>query len=580
MMDGKLAKTVKGSRAASGPVSSERPRKMSVTKRVHRLDELLNKSIAYSTFLESKMSADEDTKPPLSLTTPLREYQLTGMKWMVGLWENGLNGILGDEMGLGKTVQAISLLAYLSDHATTGPFLVVAPLSTLDNWKREVTTHFPSAALSVYHGTDRAKMLAHVDGIYLTTYEVVMRDVKVLQKLTWKFVVVDEGHRLKNLNCRLLKDLKTICSKNDCNRLLLTGTPLQNNLAELWSLLNFLLPDIFDDLETFQAWFDFDGEDELLKDSVDKTEIVSKLHKVLRPFLMRRLKKDVAVSLPDKHEYHLFASMSDWQREQYDALVSNTMKDSAGAQVRLSNLVMQLRKSCNHPYHFEWPCDPTGRLIVDEVLIQASGKLKLMDKLMMHLKAEGNHHTLIFSQMTSTLDILAEYLDMRKLTHVRIDGASTIEERVAAIDTFEKGGVDVFLLSTRAGGQGLNLVRADTVVLFDSDWNPQMDLQAQDRAHRIGQTRTVMVYRLATADSVEENMLDKANHKLRLEEIVVGNGNGISSGRASSLLALLKAGPLQSRMQPTTDSELAAAMDRNPRVARLSMSGLKYVDKS
>eukprot|EP00965_Chrysotila_dentata_P235687 6200901-Pleurochrysis_carterae.AAC.2 len=331
-----------------------------------------------------------------------------GVHWLVGLYENGLNGILGDEMGLGKTVQSIALLAHLRGMNVAGPFLVVGPLSTLHNWANEFRRWAPGMEAVVYHGSkeERARLRGthwrqrgggHLP-VMITSYEIVIRDVKELRAMRWKFVIIDEGHRLKNMNCRLIRELKNLCGTSECNRLLLTGTPLQNNLTELWSLLNFLLPAIFDDLDSFQAWFDFDFSKENNEEKVLQGElqhsVVSKLHQILRPFLLRRLKADVELLIPPKVEYILFAALSEWQQAIYKEVLAKsfTTHDARGKEVRLNNVLMQLRKCCNHPYLFEWPTDEaTGAPAVNEVIVSASGKMMLLDRIMTRLFQEGGH---------------------------------------------------------------------------------------------------------------------------------------------------------------------------------------------
>eukprot|EP00049_Salpingoeca_infusionum_P013274 m.247717 g.247717 ORF g.247717 m.247717 type:complete len:440 (-) comp15399_c1_seq1:2252-3571(-) len=265
-------------------------------------------------------------QPGLVVGGTMREYQLAGLAWLKSLYENGLHGILADEMGLGKTIQTISLLAHLYEQKVQGPYLVVAPLSTLSNWHKEFSRWAPSIPVILYHGSPSARTALRKKigassssgtlPTVLTTYEIVLKDSKYLQKFAWKYLVVDEGHRLKNMNCKLIKELKKYSS---ANRLLLTGTPLQNNLQELWSLLNFLLPDVFDDLELFQEWFDvtnFDSEqseDEeagALKGD-DKNHIIAQLHRILEPFLLRRLKADVDLQLPPKNEVTVYAQLTE-----------------------------------------------------------------------------------------------------------------------------------------------------------------------------------------------------------------------------------------------------------------------------
>ena len=364
--------------------------------------------------------------------------------------------------------------------------------------------------------------------VMITSYEIVIRDCKELRRIPWNFIVIDEGHRLKNMHCRLIRAIRTLCVAGT-NRLLLTGTPLQNNLTELWSLLHFLLPGIFDNLESFQAWFDFDLSREDAKEQVMRDElqrgVVTKLHQILRPFLLRRLKQDVELEIPTKWEYVLFASLTQYQRSVYSAILAKNLKDSAGKDVRLNNMLMQLRKCCNHPFLLEWPVDGTGSAAVDEGLVLASGKMQLLDRLMTRLRQQGGHRVLIFSQMTRMLDIVEDYMALRAYSFRRLDGSVPATERIRAMEDFQgDASIDAFLLSTRAGGLGVNLTAADTCIIFDSDWNPHMDLQAQDRCHRIGQTKRVVVYRLATVATVEEKVLKAANDKLKLEQLVVSKG--------------------------------------------------------
>ena len=579
---------------------------LSNKEKVARLDKLLEKSIAYSDFLANKIKKEGEgvvdvkdgsvtgpgLKQPKLIKGTMRPYQLVGVHWLVGLYENGLNGILGDEMGLGKTVQSIAMLAHLNQQGVSGPFMVVGPLSTLHNWHNEFKKWAPGFESVIYHGskeTRKSIMGSYFRGkaekhfpVMITSYEIVIRDMKELKKIPWKFAIIDEGHRLKNMNCRLIRELKSICGAG-CNRLLLTGTPLQNNLTELWSLLNFLLPDIFDDLDSFQAWFDFDFSREDNDERVFKGEmqagVVSKLHQILRPFLLRRLKADVELEVPKKYEFILFAWMTEWQSLMYADLLKREIADSAGKPQRLQNILMQLRKCCNHPYLFDWPVDAAGNETVDDILVQASGKMELLDRILEELiRKQGDHRVLIFSQMTRMLDILQDYLEWRKYSYCRLDGTVSAEDRMQSMKTFQESeeGIDVFLLSTRAGGLGVNLTRADTVIIFDSDWNPHMDLQAQDRCHRIGQKKTVMVYRLATAATVEEKVLQAAKQKLKLEQLVVSKGKFKDIGEKTDkdaklveneLKDLLAFDPSKSALgkgKDITDEELLAVLDRSP----------------
>ncbi|KAI1296078.1 hypothetical protein EDD11_007587 [Mortierella claussenii] len=555
-------------------------------------------------------------KPTISARQPklvtggiLRDYQLEGVEWMVSLYENGLNGILADEMGLGKTLQTISFLAYLREKGVWGPFLVVAPLSTLANWVIEFERFVPGIPVELYHGTPeerehkRNHKLKKLDSsfpIIVTSYEIVIRDRKFLSKYQWKYIIVDEGHRLKNMDCKLIRELK---SYHSANRMLLTGTPLQNNLSELWSLLNFLLPEIFDDREGFQEWFDFsdinakEGQERILGEE-SQSGVVSSLHHILKPFLLRRVKTDVEHSLPKKKEYLLYAPLTPVQKEWYDAALGRDIRnfliqkkcgidttkketrateelkgeeeeeekeeeeeeeeeeaedvtveqldaiidaeeeqkekeelkdkddksEKAGRQTRggtksykektdaayfkdlengateatkqddsaqlsalqvdlrkasksvtnmkLMNIVMQLRKVCNHPFLFDWPQDPkTNMPVLSEDLLNASGKMMVLNRLLDAL-FKRDHKVLIFSQFTTMLDIIQDWAEIHKgWVCCRIDGAVPQDERRRQIAEFNRDkNLKLFLLSTRAGGLGINLTSADTVIIFDSDW--------------------------------------------------------------------------------------------------------------
>lgn len=490
-------------------------------------------------------------QPKLMTGGTMKNYQLDGLQWMAGLFENGLNGILADEMGLGKTIQTISLFAHIRQQGANGPLLVVAPLSTLPNWTSEIEKWLPSQQCLLYHGSKETRedlrnyrMKRHNQTkpgsfpVIITSYEIVMRDCKFLRQYDWLYIVVDEGHRLKNLNCRLIRELKTYTS---ANRLLLTGTPLQNNLQELWSLLNFLLPDIFDDLSMFEGWFNFDASinasdtDGLIERQQDNN-IVTKLHEILRPFLLRRLKKQVDWGLPPKREVVLYAPFTDEQAYWRDLIASDSVHEELKRRNRLGgselaksrtlmNKVMQFRKVCNHPYLFDEPEGIPG-VASQEDLVTSCGKMVLLDKLLKAMKARDSK-VLIFSQMTRVLDILEDYCIMRGYKSCRIDGSVDVLERRKHMDAFNAPGSDifVFLLSTRAGGLGINLTAADTCIIYDSDWNPHCDSQAMDRCHRIGQTKCVSVFRLITGNSVEYRMLNRANQKRKLERLVITRGN-------------------------------------------------------
>ncbi|KJZ77812.1 hypothetical protein HIM_02989 [Hirsutella minnesotensis 3608] len=706
--------------------------------KARELDELLMKSAAFSDILtkktqvlgrvgsslDGKSLGDHNlqmaTQPKCMIGGTMRDYQLEGLTWMYEICSQGMSGILADEMGLaGKTVQTISLIALLREQeGYLGPHLIVAPLSTLSNWMDEFHQWTPSIPVIMYHGNAqqreeifRTKMMKNLQQgrptnkfpVVCTSYEMVLRDQHNLSKIKWEFIIIDEGHRMKNADAKLFQHLRQFSS---ATRLLITGTPLQNNLKELWSLLHFLLPNIFTDWEAFESWFDFsDLEDEQGTESFiedrQKQDLVKKMHLILQPLLLRRIKQDVAAYLPKKREYVLFAPMTRDQTDLYNAFTSKgtdtrqyleekaieimkssistsarrtrataksqvalplrgspVIKNSAArsgspanafavlmgrrgpgrpskktaptelptpaqtpeakpskrkaqvaptpeaksakssrastpassrgrgrlrktykdantdeedalsddafeakladelvenesepetktpespqearlarslelakkqiAQKKLGNPLAQLRLVCNSPHNFYNPWAADTDIPVDESIVTASGKMLLLDRLLPRLFRDG-HKVLIFSQFTTQLDILEDYCrELRGWKICRIDGSVHQDSRRQQIHDFNNDpDYKLFLLSTRAGGQGINLASADTVILFDSDFNPQQDLQAQDRCHRIGQTRPVVVFRLATKDTVEESLLMSADAKRRLEKLVIRKG--------------------------------------------------------
>ncbi|KAI1277970.1 SNF2 family N-terminal domain-containing protein [Xylaria sp. FL0933] len=721
-------------RAEAKRLAARRKRKIVLSpqekaRKAKELDELLRKSKVFSDILTQKTKAlgrvgrDFDNQaladaglelkkqPKIMSGGTMRDYQLEGLTWMYEICLQGLSGILADEMGLGKTIQVISLVALLREEETFfGPHLIIAPLSTLSNWQDEFQKWTPTIPFVLYHGTIqerqqifREKIMKHYQKgspnqrfpVVCTSYEMVLRDHAALSKIDWSFIVVDEGHRMKNADAKLFKELTQFKS---ATRLLITGTPLQNNLKELWSLLHFLMPETFLDWEAFEVWFDFsdlqdeEGTAQFIEDK-ESQSLVSKIHKVLQPLLLRRIKADVAAYLPKKREYVLYAPMTKEQTDLYrvvsdkktdtrsylenkvverltevnntpnssrrssrqssraasshtvetpsppannvfslmmrpknkaslsDATLKNSSNPSKAtskrktspssevsapksakssrqstpstatrnrgrprkkpvsyklpddvdenkldddafedmlakelenqedfeedfrdddeikraetlelaklqiADKKLGNPLMQLRLVCNSPHNFYNPWAYDTNEPIDESIVTASGKMLLLDRLLPALFERG-HKVLIFSQFKTQLDILHDYCsELRKWNVCRIDGSVAQEDRRQQIKDFnEDPDHRVFLLSTRAGGQGINLASADTVILFDSDWNPQQDLQAQDRCHRIGQTRPVIIYRFATKGTVEEELLLSADAKRRLEKLVIRKG--------------------------------------------------------
>ncbi|VAH72341.1 unnamed protein product [Triticum turgidum subsp. durum] len=481
---------------------------------------------------------------PSCINGQMRDYQLAGLNWLIRLYDNGINGILADEMGLGKTLQTISLMGYLHEfRGITGPHMVVAPKSTLGNWMNEIARFCPILRAVKFLGNPeernhiRDKLLQPGKfDVCVTSFEMAIKEKNALKRFSWRYIIIDEAHRIKNENSLLSKTMRLFSTNY---RLLITGTPLQNNLHELWSLLNFLLPEIFSSAETFDEWFQITGEN-------DQQEVVQQLHKVLRPFLLRRLKSDVEKGLPPKKEIILKVGMSQMQKQYYRGLLQKDLEviNAGGERKRLLNIAMQLRKCCNHPYLFQG-AEPGPPYTTGDHLIETAGKMVLLDKLLPKLK-DRDSRVLIFSQMTRLLDILEDYLMYRGYQFCRIDGSTGGEDRDASIDAFNKPGSEkfVFLLSTRAGGLGINLATADVVILYDSDWNPQADLQAQDRAHRIGQKKEVQVFRFCTEYTIEEKVIERAYKKLALDALVIQQGrlSGQKTVNKDDLLQMVRYG--------------------------------------
>ncbi|XP_043918949.1 chromodomain-helicase-DNA-binding protein 5 isoform X2 [Protopterus annectens] len=483
----------------------------------------------------------------------LHPYQLEGLNWLRFSWAQGTDTILADEMGLGKTVQTIVFLysLYKEGHSK-GPFLVSAPLSTIINWEREFEMWAPDFYVVTYTGDKESRSIIRENEfcfedsairsgkkvfrlkkeaqikfhVLLTSYELITIDQAILGSIDWACLVVDEAHRLKNNQSKFFRVLNSY--KIDY-KLLLTGTPLQNNLEELFHLLNFLTPERFNNLEGFLEEFA----------DISKEDQIKKLHDLLGPHMLRRLKADVFKNMPAKTELIVRVELSQMQKKYYKYILTRNFEalnsKGGGNQVSLLNIMMDLKKCCNHPYLFpvaavEAPVLPNGSYDGSS-LIKSSGKLMLLQKMLRKLK-DGGHRVLIFSQMTKMLDLLEDFLEFEGYKYERIDGGITGGLRQEAIDRFNAPGAQqfCFLLSTRAGGLGINLATADTVIIYDSDWNPHNDIQAFSRAHRIGQNRKVMIYRFVTRASVEERITQVAKRKMMLTHLVVRPGLGSKSG--------------------------------------------------
>ena len=753
---------------------------------------------------------DADVSQPKMLTCQLKEYQLKGLNWLVNLYEQGINGILADEMGLGKTVQSISIMAYLAErHNIWGPTLVIAPSSTLHNWQQEIARFVPTLKVLPYWSSakdrkvlrkfwDRKKPIYRRDSpfhVLITSYQLVVQDAQYLQKLQWQYMILDEAQAIKSSQSSRWKVLLNFHCRN---RLLLTGTPIQNNMQELWALLHFIMPSLFDSHDEFSDWFSKDIESHAQSNTKLNEDQLKRLHMILKPFMLRRVKKHVQKELGDKIEKDVACHLTYRQRALYASLrnkinfmdLIDTMNDRKEDVTNLMNLVVQFRKVCNHPNlfstaeitsplalaHFadcaafarEGPnpyvaystralieydlprllCQPAGRIhvpgpsnsragfedkylknlmniwtpeyirerskgsegfswlrfadtsvgeacraarsgIIDRAIelhdkkphlsrmkaiyedgedagftpasalfnivernnrqpladlsvdgrmsnllnvsrscwadtgfqsmeqcvrpaasappievscsnqdakaeteqtffnmplrqalyplsikqeqnlldnnidpalypphdmlprpisdrtrythiqtpsmrrfVSDCGKLARLDRLLVELKA-GNHRVLIYFQMTRMMDLMEEYMTYRSFKYLRLDGSTKLEDRRDRVHDFQtQPEIFIFLLSTRAGGLGINLTAADTVIFYDSDWNPTIDSQAMDRAHRLGQVRQVTVYRLITHGTVEERIRKRALQKEEVQRVVITGGSAAAGGAA------------------------------------------------
>ncbi|KAK8956348.1 putative chromatin-remodeling complex ATPase chain [Platanthera guangdongensis] len=544
---------------------------------------------------EACTSEDSDFEPTL------KPYQLVGVNFLLLLYRKKIGGaILADEMGLGKTVQAVTYLTLMKHlNNDPGPHLIVCPASVLENWERELKKWCPSFSVILFHGAGRAvysKELSSLGkagfpppfNVLLTCYSLFQRsssqqkdDRKVLKRWQWSCVILDEAHVMKDKNSYRWKNLMSV-AKTARQRLMLTGTPLQNDLHELWSLLEFMMPDIFTT-----------GDVDLKKLlNVEDSDLIPRIKSILGPFILRRLKSDVMQQLVPKIQHVEYVVMGKEQSEAYSDAIndyrafsearttksSKMPNDVCGLPSRqVSNYFTQFRKIANHPLLirriysdkdvvriagvlypkgvFGFDCtlerviqeikgyndfsihrllllysDSSAKDVLANVLVLGSAKCQALAELLPRLSIDG-HRVLIFSQWTQMLDILEWALEVIGVTYRRLDGSTQVNERQTIVDTFNNDpSIFACLLSTRAGGQGLNLVGADTVIIHDMDFNPQMDRQAEDRCHRIGQANPVTIYRLVTRGTVDENIYEIARRKLVLDAAILQTGTEIENG--------------------------------------------------
>ncbi|KAL6448052.1 hypothetical protein ACFW04_000235 [Cataglyphis niger] len=555
----------------------------------HVVEILMKKCLRLSTNMEKAVAAGASaiTQQPKALSPDLTlaPYQMVGLNWLAVMHAQNVNGILADEMGLGKTVQVIAFLTYLKEarllNEMDGPHLIVVPSSTMENWWNELEKWSPDLKIVQYYGSQderkdmrmgwRSGDLDDVD-VLLTTYNLICstpEERRLFRVMRINYVIFDEAHMLKNMSTVRYENLVRINAKH---RILLTGTPLQNNLLELMSLLIFVMPSLFAGKQAdIKSLFSKNskGDKKNGEQPLFEREQVKNAKEIMRPFVLRRLKNQVLRDLPDKKDEIIRCALIEKQQSMYNKLVAQFSAEASEiTEVNGTGMMMQLRKLANHPllvrdYYNEKKLEAIANRLVKEPgykqknpkyvfeeliwtsdyqinqltrmyksvagfglpqeLIPQAGKLKELDKLLPQLKKDS-HRVLIFSQFTMVLDILEEYLTIRGHTFLRLDGSTPVTERQTLINEYtQDANIFIFLLSTRAGGLGINLTAADTVIIHDIDFNPYNDKQAEDRCHRVGQKNPVTIIRLLSEGTIEENMYEIAQEKLHLEQQITGN---------------------------------------------------------
>uniref|UniRef100_A0A8C4TLE9 DNA helicase n=1 Tax=Falco tinnunculus TaxID=100819 RepID=A0A8C4TLE9_FALTI len=569
-----------------------------VLKLMNKCEDISNKLTKQVTKITEDGGCGWNIEQPsiLNRSLELKPYQKIGLNWLALLHKHGLNGILADEMGLGKTIQAIAFLAYLYQEGNRGPHLIVVPASTLDNWIREVHLWCPELNVLFYYGSQEDRKHLRVDinnkvvdfNVIVTTYNCAISssdDRGLFRRLKLNYAIFDEGHMLKNMSSVRYQHLMTINAKN---RLLLTGTPVQNNLLELMSLLNFVMPHMFSS-STSEIRRTFSSKTKSAEEqSIYEKERIAHAKQIIKPFILRRVKDEVLKQLPPKKDLTELCAMSEKQEQLYCDLLNKLKKtiNSNEKNSDMGNVMMQLRKMANHPLlHRQYyttdklrtmsmlmlkeptHCDANPDLIFEDMTVMTdfelhllckqyshvsdfkldmdqildSGKFRALECILSDLKEKGDR-VVLFSQFTMMLDILEVFLKHRQHRYIRLDGKTQISDRIHLIDQFNTDmGIFVFLLSTKAGGLGINLTSANVVILHDIDCNPYNDKQAEDRCHRVGQTREVKVIKLISKGTIEESMLKISQQKLKLEQDMTAADAGEEGTIPADIATLLKA---------------------------------------
>ncbi|KAL8206812.1 UNVERIFIED_CONTAM: SWI/SNF- matrix-associated actin-dependent regulator of chromatin subfamily A containing DEAD/H box 1 [Gekko kuhli] len=567
-------------------------------KLMNKCEEISNKLTKQVTKITGDSGGGWNIDQPslLNKSMELKPYQKIGLNWLALLHKHSLNGILADEMGLGKTIQAIAFLAYLYLEGDVGPHLIVVPASTIDNWVREINLWCPDLQILFYYGSQDDRRHLRMDihnkvvdfNVIVTTYNSAVsspEDRSLFRRMNLHYAIFDEGHMLKNMGSVRYQHLMTINAKH---RLLLTGTPVQNNLLELMSLLNFVMPHMFSS-STSEIRRMFSSKPKAAEEhSVYEKERIAHAKQIMKPFILRRVKEEVLKQLPPKKDIIEWCEMSEKQEQLYQDLF-NCLKRSIDSQEKgseMGNVMMQLRKMANHPLlHRQYytpeklkvmsklmlkeptHCEANPDLIFEDMsvmtdyelhllckqyanisdfkleidLILDSGKFRILGSMLSNFKEQGDR-VVLFSQFTMMLDILEVFLKQQHIRYLRLDGKTQISDRIHLIDEFNSDmGIFVFLLSTKAGGLGINLTSANVVILHDIDCNPYNDKQAEDRCHRVGQTREVKVIRLISKGTIEESMLRISQQKLKLEQDMTAADAGEEGAIPADIATLLKA---------------------------------------
>ncbi|MFD6888265.1 DEAD/DEAH box helicase [Streptomyces sp. NPDC059957] len=495
----------------------------------------------------TKHAAPEDTAAPADVQVPaalratLRDYQLRGLRWLARLTGLGFGACLADDMGLGKTVTLIALHLHRQEHGHEGPTLVVCPASLLGNWQREIEKFAPGTPVRRFHGSGR-ELEGPAGGFVLTTYGTMRLDAPRLAAVRWGMVVADEAQHVKNPRSSTAKALRTIPS---AARVALTGTPVENNLSELWAVLDWTTPGLLGRLGTFRTRYADPVE------SGRDPRAAARLGALVRPFLLRRKKSDpgIAPELPPKTETDHAVSLTREQAGLYEAVVRETLAAIAGADGMerrglVVKLLTSLKQICNHPAQYTKE-QPGSK---EATTAAASGKLELLDELLDTILAEGGS-VLVFTQYVTMARIIERHLLARGVASQLLHGGTPVPRREELVDRFQAGEVPVFLLSLKAAGTGLNLTRAGHVIHYDRWWNPAVEQQATDRAYRIGQTQPVQVHRIIAEGTVEDRIAELLQRKRALADAVLTGGEAALTELSDAELAELVA------LRPTASGE-------------------------